>query len=575
MAGTDGAGSTAGSRPWIGSPIVAENLGIPSVGVAERLGSGGFGTVFRAEQLGMQRFVAVKVLPSLSGDAEALRRFERERHALGSVADHPHIVSVFDWGVAGDRPYLVMELLPGGTLAELVAGSGVLPPETACGIGVAIADALAAAHERGVLHRDVKPENILISAYGQPVLCDFGIARLAGASRTVGGALTASLAHAAPEVVNGQEMGAATDIWSLASTLVALTTGRPPFISGPDDTMPTILARILTQDPPDLVERGVPEDLAGVLRGGLTKDVGARTASASVFRDELRAVAAANGWRPVVLPTQAVVTPRAGSASATSVSAAEVVTPFAAPTEVAGGRTPVLGVQGGSENDPATSGTVIVSRNSGGLPGGGPTPPPPVMTPAPDGPKPSRTPWIVAAVAAVVMLVAVGTAIGLAVAGGKEQGGGAGQDQVSAGGSTTAPSEASTTATTTAATTVTTTMVTQPTPIATVATTSGTSAPAPSQPPITATVSRTCGANRAGDCFLSLRSDPTSSSRELGKLNEGDSVVVVCQMHGRRTSSSVLGTSGDVWTKTADGSWVANIFLDGPGLRPLEVTRPC
>ena len=201
----------------------------------------------------MQRYVAVKVLPSLEGDADALRRFERERRALGSVADHPHIVSVFDWGVANDRPYLVMELLPGGTMAQLVGQEGPLSPATATRVGIAIADALAAAHERGVLHRDVKPENILISAYGQPVLCDFGIARLSGASRTVGGALTASLAHAAPEVVNGEEPGASTDIWSLASTLINLVTGRPPFISSSGDSMTAILARILTAEPPDLV----------------------------------------------------------------------------------------------------------------------------------------------------------------------------------------------------------------------------------------------------------------------------------------------------------------------------------
>jgi len=260
----------------------------------------------------MQRYVAVKVLPSLEGDSEGRRRFERERQALGSVADHPHIVSVFDWGVAGDRPYLVMELLPGGTMAQLVATGGPLPAATVTRVGIAIADALAAAHDRGVLHRDVKPENILISAYGQPVLCDFGIARLSGASRTIGGALTASLAHAAPEVVTGQEIGASTDIWSLSSTLITLATGRPPFITGSDDAMPTILARILTAEPPDLIALGVPSDLAAVLLRGLTRDVGARTASALEFRQELEAVAAAHAWGPVLLPTGASPLPPLG-----------------------------------------------------------------------------------------------------------------------------------------------------------------------------------------------------------------------------------------------------------------------
>jgi hypothetical protein len=224
-------------------------------------------------------------------------------------------VSVFDWGLAGDRPYLVMELLPGGTLAALLARHGPLPPETVAGIGIAIADALAVAHGRGVLHRDVKPENILISAYGKPVLCDFGIARLAGASRTIGTTLTASLAHAAPELVAGEEAGVAADIWSLSSTLATLATGRPPFLARGDEAMPALLARILTGEPPDLVALGVQPDLAAVLQGGLTRDVAARTASASDIRDGLQAAAERHSWRPVTLPVDEVAAVRTGAAT--------------------------------------------------------------------------------------------------------------------------------------------------------------------------------------------------------------------------------------------------------------------
>ena len=188
--------------------MTAVDLGIAGLGPGTPIGRGGFGTVYRAEQPAFRRTVAVKVLDGTL-DERAQRRFERECQAMGSLSDHPGIVTIFDAGV--DRvpgaPYLVMAFQPGGSVADRLAAEGRLPWADGLRIGVEVAEALAAAHRMEVLHRDVKPANILLSGYGHAQLGDFGIARVTGATQTRGDQVTASLLYAPPEILHGTPRG--------------------------------------------------------------------------------------------------------------------------------------------------------------------------------------------------------------------------------------------------------------------------------------------------------------------------------------------------------------------------------
>jgi len=283
---------------------------VPGVGPGVRVGAGGFGTVFRAEQLGFGRAVAVKILSAVVEQDVELRRFERERQALGSVADHPNIVSVFGWGLTAEhRPYLIMEYLPGGTLAELTK-AGPLAPEVAVSVTAKLARALAVAHDRGVLHRDVKPENVLISAFGEPVLCDFGIARPAHGATTHTSSVATSVSHAAPEVLEGSPPSEAGDIWALMSTMHTMLAGRPPFSGASEhESMAAVITRVLTQPPPDLRPAGIPDDVAEVVEAGLAKDPTVRLARAAEVAERLEAVMAAHGWAHQLLPVSSAAPP--------------------------------------------------------------------------------------------------------------------------------------------------------------------------------------------------------------------------------------------------------------------------
>jgi hypothetical protein len=252
------------------------------------VGRGGFGIVYRARQVEFNRTVALKVLTNVSDDPGARARFERECLAMGSLSGHPNIVTVYAAGYTIDgRPYIAMEFLPGGTLAERLAGRGISWSE-ATAIGIKICGALQRAHDRGVLHRDVKPENVLVSAYDEPKLADFGIARLHGGYETRSGIVTATFAHAAPELLEGKPPSAASDVYSLASTLYSLITGHPPFVIEDEDTLPAVIARIATEPPPDLRGRGVPDAVCAALEHALAKDPAARTPTARAFGHALQ-----------------------------------------------------------------------------------------------------------------------------------------------------------------------------------------------------------------------------------------------------------------------------------------------
>src|SRR3569833_3063410 len=193
----------------------------------ETLGQGGYGTVYRARQLAVGREVALKIDHRRLQTDRDKRRFMREVTAAGQLSGHPHVVAVYDAGVLADgRPYLVLELCPNGSLADRMRDKGPLPPAEVRDIGVNIADALAAAHAAGVLHRAVKPANILVNRYGGIALADFGLAVLpkpgmeSSATRE---ALTP--AYASPEVFNLAEPTVAGDVYALVVLFFVLLFG--------------------------------------------------------------------------------------------------------------------------------------------------------------------------------------------------------------------------------------------------------------------------------------------------------------------------------------------------------------
>jgi hypothetical protein len=258
---------------------------------------GGFSTVYRARQLAMDRPVALKVLDLALTDPQARDRFRRECAAAGRVGAHPAIVTVHDSGFTDDgRPFLSMELCEGGSLADAMRASGPLPVEQVLRIGVAIAGALAFAHNAGVLHRDVKPGNILLTGFGEPVLTDFGIAAMDGYALSTQTSTSFTVAHAAPECLAGQPSSRASDLYSLASTLFTLLSGHPPF-QVPESASPLALAvKVIDGPVPRLPRDDVPDGLVALLETGMAKQPDRRPVDASVFGRELQRIQAECGF---------------------------------------------------------------------------------------------------------------------------------------------------------------------------------------------------------------------------------------------------------------------------------------
>jgi serine/threonine-protein kinase len=218
----------------------------------EEIGRGGMGTVWKARHLALDRIVAVKFLAErLAGHAEATRRFEREAQALARLS-HPGIVAVHDFGREGDRAFIVMEYVEGVPLSALVP----LPPEQARDVARQVLDALAYAHARGVVHRDVKPDNILVEASGHVKVSDFGVARIldpedAADAATTAGRVLGTPVYMAPEALAGAPPDPRMDVYSVGVVLHELLTGRRPAGDTPPLTGPfePVVRRALALDP--------------------------------------------------------------------------------------------------------------------------------------------------------------------------------------------------------------------------------------------------------------------------------------------------------------------------------------
>ena len=274
------------------------DIGIQGLGPASLIGHGGFGAVYRARQSSLGREVAVKILSAPVFDGMTDDRFTRECAAIGALSSHPHIVSVHDSGInKWGRPYIVMDLMERGSLSKEIAANGPLSAAVATEIGVKIASAVAAAHAAGIVHRDIKPQNILLSAYGEPKLADFGISSEQGAT-TSSRSLTASLEHAAPELLDGHPSTPASDVYSLASSVFTMLAGHAPFVRAEGEPVAGLIKRVLMDDVPDLRPRGVPSAICAVLERGLTKDPESRIRSADEFAIALREVEESLGKSP-------------------------------------------------------------------------------------------------------------------------------------------------------------------------------------------------------------------------------------------------------------------------------------
>ena len=282
---------------------------LPAYDIGEELGQGGMGVVVSGQHRQLGRRVAIKQLPeAFAADPGVRRRFTAEAQVLASL-DHPHVVPVYDFVEREGICLLVMELLPGGTLRSRVAAGGCTAPY-AVAVSLACLSGLSAAHRRGILHRDVKPENMLFAASGVLKVTDFGIAKVIGGPGTVltrVGDVVGTPAYIAPEQVRGGKLSPATDVYALATMLYELIAGVFPFTTETEGEDLALLFKHAYEKPVPLrdVAPGVPDPVAAVVMRGLATEPADRFETAEAFGVAL-AEAATQAWGPGWLAAEQV-----------------------------------------------------------------------------------------------------------------------------------------------------------------------------------------------------------------------------------------------------------------------------
>ena len=288
------------------------------------LGEGGMASVYKAYQPSMDRYVALKILPShFAHDPNFTYRFEREAKVIANL-EHPNILPVYDFGEADGYTYIVMRFIVGGSLADLLKGRP-FPLAQVCGILSRIASALDYAHSRGIVHRDVKPSNVLIDEQGNCLLSDFGLAKviLSDSRFTASGAFIGTPAYASPEQCLSHELDQRSDVYSLGVILYEMVTGRTPYEA---ETPMAIVVKTIHDPlpPPSTINPSLSQDIERVILKALAKDPANRYQSAGDLVRALEAVVGGISTAPQVLPVPAA---SPGKVSPSSGAPQPVVTP--------------------------------------------------------------------------------------------------------------------------------------------------------------------------------------------------------------------------------------------------------